>query len=138
MLKHQGVKPFIDLNKRATKYLDTDSDMKISPTGIPICPAGKEMKTYGYDNTRDRQKWICLMMKDRTTNTCPTPCSVAKYGRIYNTCSKDNSRLFSGVVRDSEEWKLVYKRRTTVERSNKREKIDYKLEAGRHRSTMMW
>jgi hypothetical protein len=25
-----------------------------------------------------------------------------------------------------------------VERSNKREKIDYKLEAGRHRSTKMW
>jgi hypothetical protein len=28
--------PLIDLNKRATKYLDTESDMKISPTGIPI------------------------------------------------------------------------------------------------------
>ena len=29
-------------------------------------------------------------------------------------------------------------RRTTVERSNKREKEDYKLEDGRHRSTKMW
>lgn len=28
--------------------------------------------------------------------------------------------------------------RTSVERSNKREKIDYKLEDGRHRSTKMW
>ena len=40
--------------------------------------------------------------------------------------------------RESEKWKLIYKRRTSVERSNKREKIDYKLESGRHRSTKMW
>ena len=52
--------------------------------------------------------------------------------------SKDNPRLFPEVPRDSEAWKLVYKRRTAVECSNKRAKIDYKLEAGRHRSTMMW
>ena len=40
--------------------------------------------------------------------------------------------------RDSGEWKLEYSRRTSVERSNKREKIDYKLEDGRHRSSKMW
>ena len=28
--------------------------------------------------------------------------------------------------------------RTSAERSNKREKIDFKLESGRHRSTKMW
>ncbi|HIZ43757.1 MAG TPA: hypothetical protein H9672_03405, partial [Firmicutes bacterium] len=31
-----------------------------------------------------------------------------------------------------------YNGRTSVERSNKREKEDYKLEDGRHRSTKMW
>ncbi len=31
-----------------------------------------------------------------------------------------------------------YDGRTSVERSNKREKEDYKLEYGRHRSTKMW
>ena len=31
-----------------------------------------------------------------------------------------------------------YDARTSVERSNKREKEDYKLEDGRHRSTKMW
>jgi len=138
LLKHQSVKPFIDLNKRASKYLDTDKDMKISPQGIPVCPAGMEMNPYGFDHSRNRQKWICPMMKDRTTNTCKTPCSDAKYGRTFHTCSKDNPRLFTEVIRGSEQWKLTYKRRTTVERSNKREKVDYKLEAGRHRSTMMW
>lgn len=40
--------------------------------------------------------------------------------------------------RDSKEWDQEYDRRTSVERSNKREKQDYKLEDGRHRSTKMW
>ena len=31
-----------------------------------------------------------------------------------------------------------YNARTSAERSNKREKIDFKLESGRHRSTKMW
>ncbi|TES45550.1 transposase, partial [Halalkalibacterium halodurans] len=46
--------------------------------------------------------------------------------------------LFTKTPRSSEKWKLIYKRRTSVERSNKREKIDYHLESGRHRSTKMW
>ena len=52
--------------------------------------------------------------------------------------NRDDLRLFTKTPRDSEKWKLIYKRRTSIERSNKREKIDYKLESGRHRSTMMW
>ena len=40
--------------------------------------------------------------------------------------------------RDSAEWKLGYNARTSAERCNKREKIDYKLEDGRYRSSMMW
>ena len=51
---------------------------------------------------------------------------------------KDNPRLFNIPPRDSKEWKLEYNSRTSVERSNKREKIDYKLEDGRHLSTKMW
>jgi hypothetical protein len=137
-LQHQGVTPFIDLNERGTKNLETDTDIKISPKGIPICPADKEMKHYGFDHSQKRHKWRCPMMKQRTTNTCSTPCSNAKYGRTFHTCSKDNLRLFPEVARGSEQWKLVYKRRTSVERSNKREKIDYCLESGCHRSTMMW
>lgn len=46
--------------------------------------------------------------------------------------------MFPKTSRQSEQWKSIYKRRTTVERSNKREKVDYKLEAVRHRSTKMW
>lgn len=136
-LEHQHMEPFIDLNNRKKKNTDTDSDMQISPTGVPICPIGKEMKPNGYDNTQNRQKWRCLLACG-SKNSCPTPCSTAKYGRTYHTFKADNLRLFPKTNRQSEAWKEIYKRRTSVERSNKREKIDYKLEAGRHRSTKMW
>jgi hypothetical protein len=131
LLDHQNIEPFIDLNNRSKKNTATDSnrDIQISPKGIPICPKGKEMKPNGFDKSQKRRKWRC-------SPSCE--CSTAKFGRTYHTHSSDNLRLFPKTVRGSEKWKLVYKRRTSIERSNKREKIDYKLESGRHRSTQMW
>ncbi|MEA4996278.1 hypothetical protein SDC9_48358 [bioreactor metagenome] len=138
LLLHQKIEPFIDLNIRGTKNMETEIDIQISPEGIPICPRGKKMKHYGFDHSQKRHKWRCPMMKKRTINTCQEPCSSAKYGRTFHTCSTDNPRLFPQTPRNSEKWKLVYRRRTSSERTNKREKIDYKLESGRHRSTKMW
>lgn len=61
-----------------------------------------------------------------------------KYGRTVHLVLKDNPRLFNNPPRSSKEWKLEYNARTSAERSNKREKLDFKLEDGRHRSTKMW
>jgi len=129
LLSHQGIEPFIDLNVRSKKNQTIGNDIQLSPEGIPICPKGKPMKPNGFDRSQNRRKWRC-------PPACG--CSDAKYGRTYHTHSSDNLRLFPKTPRDSEKWKLIYKRRTSVERSNKREKVDYKLESGRHRSTMMW
>ncbi len=137
LMKHQNIEPFIDLNDRSKKNTKTDCDIKISPDGIPICPIGLKMKPNGYDNLQNRQKWRCPLACGNK-NSCSKPCSKAKYGRTYHTHSKDNLRLFTKTPRDSEKWTIVYKRRTSIERSNKREKIDYWLESGRHRSTKMW
>lgn len=137
LLIHQKIEPFIDLNPRTKKNYSTDSDIQISPKGIPICPIGKEMKPNGYDVSQNRQKWRCPLACG-TKITCKRPCSTAKYGRTFHTFSKDNLRLFPKTPRSSDAWKLTYKRRTSIERSNKREKVDYHLEAGRHRSTKMW
>lgn len=137
LLDHQQIEPFIDLSARSKKNTSTDSDISISPLGVPVCPIGKEMKPNGYDHTQNRQKWRCPLACG-SKNTCTTPCSKAKYGRTYHTFHKDNLRMFPKTSRQSEQWKSIYKRRTTVERSNKREKVDYKLEAVRHRSTKMW
>ena len=137
LMEHQNVEPFIDLNCRSKKNTETGSDIQISPNGIPICPIGLEMKPNGHDNLQNRDKWRCALSCG-SINSCASPCSKAKYGRTYHTHSKDNLRLFTKTPRDSEKWKVIYKRRTSIERSNKREKIDYKLESGRHRSTKMW
>ena len=51
---------------------------------------------------------------------------------------EDNPRLINIPPRDSAEWKKEFNARTSAERSNKREKLDFKLEDGRHRSTKMW
>lgn len=130
-LQHQGMEPFIDLNIRSKKNTasPTSSQIKISPKGIPICPKGKEMKPNGTDRKLRRRKWRC-------SPNCG--CSTAKFGRTFYTKTSDDPRLFPKTPRESEKWHLVYKRRTSIERSNKREKIDYKLESGRHRSTQMW
>lgn len=130
LLDHQGVEPFIDLNVRSKKNSPSKtSDIHISPKGIPICPKGKEMKPNGTDRKLHRRKWRC-------SPHCG--CSTAMFGRTFYTKTNDDPRLFPKTPRDSERWRLVYKRRTSIERSNKREKIDYKLESGRHRSTLMW
>ena len=76
--------------------------------------------------------------RERKKRTCDNPCSDAKYGRTVHLVMNDNPRLFNNPPRSSKEWKLEYNARTSAERSNKREKIDFKLEDGRHRSTKMW
>lgn len=129
LIDHQNIEPFIDLSKRGKKNMATDRDIQISPTGVPVCPKGKLMKSNGFDRSQNRQKWRC-------SPSCG--CSTTKYGRTYHTHRKDNLRLFPKTVRGSEKRELIYKRRTSIERSNKREKVDYKLEFGRHRSTKMW
>ena len=137
LLLHQHIEPFIDLNPRTKKNFSTISDIQISPKGIPVCSIGKEMKPNGYDASQNRQKWRCPLARD-THISCKNPCSTAKYGRTFHTFSSDNPRLFPKTPRFSDAWKLTYKRRASIERSNKREKIDYHLEAGRHRSTKLW
>ena len=137
LLDHQNIEPFIDLNKRGKNNTKTNVDIQISPSGIPICSVDLEMKSNGRDNLQNRHKWKCPLSFG-TKNSCPTPCSTAKYGRTYHTHSKDNLRLFPKTPRNSKKWTMIYNRRSSVERSNKREKIDYKLESGRHRSTKMW
>ncbi len=137
LLVHNDIEPFIDLNPRTKKNYCSDADIKISSKGIPICPIGKEMKPNGFDISQNRQKWRCPLACGAKIS-CKTPCSTAKYGRTFHTFPEDNLRLFPKTPRASHKWQLIYMRRTSVERSNKREKVDYHLEAGRHRSTKMW
>lgn len=136
LLNHQKIEAFIDLNPRTKFNFSCESDIQISELGTPICPAGYEMKRNGFEKSKNRLKWRCPKTKG-CNNSCDSPCSDAKYGRTFHTYQKDDLRIFTATPRSSKEWDDIYKRRSSVERSNKREKVDYKLEHGRHRSTKM-
>jgi len=92
----------------------------------------------GVEKFKHREKYRCPLADRKNGCKCPNPCSDSKYGRTVHLQQKNNPRLFNIPPRDSTQWITEYDKRTSVERSNKREKIDYKLESGRHRSSKMW
>lgn len=110
----------------------------IGKDGVPICKAGRKMNHDGSEPSKTWLKFRCPLASRKYGCSCSTPCSDSKYGRTVHFAMKDNPRLINFPPRDSEEWKLEYNARTSAERSNKREKIDFQLESGRHRSTKMW
>ena len=139
--KRQNITPFIDLNSKAGRPPVYKNDFTIDKDGVPVCPSGCLMRRDGVEVAKGRMKFKCPKISHKNgciSCTCETPCSDAKYGRTVHLVMKDNPRLFNNPPRSSKEWKLEYNARTSAERSNKREKLDFKLEDGRHRSTKMW
>ena len=117
--------------------VDSQSDLPVFPH---FCYASKH-DSHGFLHALFRMKFKCPKISHKNgciSCTCETPCSDAKYGRTVHLVMKDTPRLFNNPPRSSKEWKLEYNARTSAERSNKREKLDFKLEDGRHRSTKMW
>lgn len=136
--RRNHIKPFIDLNEKRgikEKYKD---DFTIGKDGIPVCKAGRRMNHDGSEPSKACLKFRCPLASRKYGCSCQTPCSDSKYGRTVHIAMKDNPRLINFPPRDSEKWKLEYNARTSAERSNKREKINFKLESGRHRSSKMW
>ncbi len=136
--RKESIVPFIDLNqKRVIKVLYKD-DFMIGEDGVPVCKAGRKMNHDGSEPSKARLKFRCPLASRKYGCSCPHPCSDSKYGRTVHLAMKDNPRLINLPPRDSVAWKLKFNARTSAERSNKREKIDFKLEDGRHRSSKMW
>lgn len=135
--KH-GITPFIDLNEKRGIKVKYKDDFTIGKDGVPICRAGRKMNHDGSEPSKARLKFRCPLASRKYGCSCEHPCSDSKYGRTVHLAMKDNPRLINFPPRDSMEWKLEYNARTSAERSNKREKLDFKLEDGRHRSTKMW
>lgn len=136
--KRKGIQAFIDLNEKRgirEKYKD---DFTIGKDGVPVCKAGRKMNHDGVEISKWRIKFRCPLASRKYGCSCKNPCSDSKYGRTVHLAMKDNPRLINIPPRDSDSWKTAYHARTSVERSNKREKIDFKLEDGKHRSTKMW
>ena len=137
--KREHITPFIDLNPGNTGNFKYKDDFTIdSKDGVPICQLGLRMHKDGHEIAKHRAKYRCPKSNRKRGCFCEQPCSDAKFGRTVHIYHSDNPRLFNVPPRDSKAWKKEYNGRTSVERSNKREKEDYKLEDGRHRSSKMW
>ncbi len=136
--KRAGITPFIDLNGKGRIKLPYKNDFTIGKDGVPVCREGLRMHHDGIEPKKYRIKFRCPLANRKTGCSCKNPCSESKYGRTVHLAMKDNPRLFNIQPRDSDEWKTEFNARTSAERSNKREKLDFLLENGRHRSTKMW
>ena len=136
--RRENITPFIDLNPGHTGHFTYKDDFSIDNDGVPLCKLGLRMHKDGYEAAKHRAKYRCPKSNRKRGCFCGHPCSPAKYGRTVHIFTDDNPRLFNIPPRDSKAWEKEYDGRTSVERSNKREKEDYKLEDGRHRSTKMW
>ena len=136
--RKNGISPFIDLNEKRGIKVKYKDDFTIGKDGVPVCLAGLKMNHDGTEPSKARIKYRCPLASRKNGCSCEHPCSDSKYGRTVHLAMKDNPRLINFPPRDSEAWKKEYDARTSAERSNKREKIDFKLEDGRHHSTKMW
>jgi Transposase DDE domain len=132
LLEHDNVSSIIDLNLRRSGHV-VYNEMKIGSDGVPVCTLGRKMLNWGKCSRRHRTKWRCPAVIGGWE--CSQPCSPSTYGRTFYTSTSDNPRLFPRIRRDSKEWRNRYKLRTGVERCIKRQKVDYKLEASRGRSS---
>jgi hypothetical protein len=85
---------------------------------------------HGIEPTKYRIKFRCPLANKKNGCSCKNPYSESKYGRTVHLAMKDNPRIFNIPPRDSDEWKTEFNARTSAERSNKREKLDFLLENG--------
>ncbi len=135
------IKPFIDLNGKGGRPPVYKDDFTIADDGVPVCREGFRMRRDGIEKAKGRMKFRCPKIRSIygcKICSCKNRCSDSWYGRTVHLVLKDNPRLFNDPPRSSKQWKLEYNARTSSERCNKRQKIDYRLEDGRHRSSKMW
>jgi len=136
LLRAHTVQPLIALNERHSGHYQLDGNFTTDDSGVPVCPQGEPLVAAGFCPDRCRQKWRCPRAAQRRAQPCQ--CSPSAYGRVFYTKPEDDPRLFTQPPRDSKAWKQAYKRRTSVERSHKRKKLDFHLEAARLRSRRQW
>lgn len=136
--QEMSITPIIDLNERNGVNFKYKDKYTIGRDGVPVCEAGLKLIRDGSEKKRMRTKYRCPNCYHDDGIHCNHRCSDSPYGIVVHTPTKDNPRLFTIPPRDSKEWLAEYRKRTSSERCNKRQKDDYALESGRHRSTKMW
>lgn len=134
LLQHLSMVPYIPLDSNA-KYPDEGLPSGVlcfDDNGVPICMGGIPYKDckYSYPKGIKYRCWFDYYGIDK-----PCSCTESEYGRTVYIKPDYDPRLFPPVTRGSLAYKEMFKRRTSVERSNKRILVDYNIEAGRCRSS---
>ena len=114
-------KAVIPLNLRnSSKKSSSDFD----EFGRPLCPLdGTPFICLGRSAGKNRSvrfKWVCLKSVQSGSSrkcVCESPCTNSPYGRCVYTYPDKNLRLYPGLPRESLEWKLLYSKRVSAERS---------------------
>ena len=116
--------PVIDINIRGQKG-KTDRLLDIADDrGTPLCAWGIPMIFWGYDKKQKSLKYRCPLTCGKKGCTWTEKCSVSKYGHVVKVRLKDDYRRFIQIPRHTDRWKIVYNRRTSVERIFSRLKKD--------------
>ena len=115
----------IPLNKRNSKTDVNKTEYFINDPGTPVCSKHNlPFKNGGISkgkNRSARHKFNCpktKSIKKKRTCFCDSPCSSSSYGKTVYVYPNQNLRLYPGILRDSDNYKKVYKRRTIIERTN--------------------
>ena len=128
LLISRKVKAFIDLNPK-NDITDNNSSLTLSKNGVPVCADGYDMINWGFDKKRFRIKYRCPLALGRIKD-CPYAdnCNKTPYGKTVYIYMVESPRFLTPVPRGTDEWKLIYNRRTASERINNRILTDYQLE----------
>lgn len=134
LLSKWKIIPFIPLDSNARVNYDKPHPgiLCFDDKSQPICMGGIPYKHIGFSFPKGI-KYRCWF--DYYGIEKPCSCSSSSYGRTIYIKPDYDLRLFSPIPRNSDAFKEIFKRRTSVERSNKRILVDYNIEAGKCRSS---
>jgi len=139
-LKANNIKPVIALNPRSgTLPKPTGTADIVNEKGVPLCPAGLEMRHNGKRGD-GRIYYNCPVKRPVYINrkavfkTHPQECPQGslcqpdtQMGPVVYIRSSDDLRLYPDISRHSPEYKLLMNLRTGCERSNSTKKVVHKL-----------
>lgn len=134
LLSKWNINPFIplDSNARTDNLAPHPGILCFDDKNNPICQGGIPYQHIGYSFPKGI-KYRCWF--DCHGIEKPCSCSDSEYGRTIYIKPDYDLRLFPPVPRNSDAFKTMFKKRTGVERSNKRMLVDYSIESGRCRSS---
>jgi len=136
LLTSNRIAPIIDINERHKQSLPMP--IGFDEDGYFICPANYRMIKDGMDWPTLRHKNRCPNAVSPNKYPCDKSCSTKDYGRVVHNYLEDNPRIFCPIPRDTDEWRLLYNKRTTTERCNDRIKNDFNVKNAGVRSIEHW